>query len=87
MGWDNRKYGEKLFFNNIMNKNGEKMMLPIQIAGDNGDEKYLFVKFDQPVRDLAIDDGNLIHVDRNEYLFIQYKAVKRLLSQDVCHVI
>jgi hypothetical protein len=70
-----------------MAKKDSKVMLPMQLISDNGDDRYLFIKFDQPVRDLAIDDGNSIHVDKDEYLFIQYKAVKRLIQQDICHVI
>ena len=70
-----------------MAKNDNKVLFPITIVSDNGDDRYLFVRFDQQVRDLVIDDGNVIHVDKNEYLFIQYKDVKRLIQQDVCHVI
>ena len=70
-----------------MEKNDQKKVLPLKIIHDDSDERYLFVKFERPIGNLAVGNGNSIQVDKNEYLFIQYKIVKKLINEEICSVI
>lgn len=61
--------------------------MAIDIIQDESDEKYVFAKFDKDVKELEVGDGNSMNIHRGDFVFIQYKAIKRMLNEDVCHVI
>ena len=73
-----------LYISNIITKEGQKPLLPIPIIDKTVEDKYLFVKFEKDVGDLAMENGQSITVDQGDFLFVPFKTVKVLIAQGVC---
>ena len=70
-----------------MNKNGQKPLLPIPIIDNSWENKYLFVQFKEPVRELEMENGQAISVEKGDFLFVPFKTIKNLISQEICHAV
>lgn len=66
---------------------GKRPLLPLPIANQSHDKKYMFVVFKEPVEDLMMENGQSIKVDVGEFLFVPFATVKRLVQQKICQAI
>ena len=72
------KYGETMFANSIVKKDGKKSKLVI-IEPPNED-KYIFIRFMESIDKLALEAKEVISLHKGNLLFVKHKLVKGLLN-------